>query len=202
MDEKIADTGIDSVVVDKRRNVIRYVKNPSVEGGVKGRAKVVDTNARRSAIISDAETGEIFGRGSLAFASYEEVDDAKFVKVFLEGLRQTAGLTKTGMKVFELVYRQVQANPNQDEIKLNYAYAKLEGLNLAPRTFRLGVEELLEKEFLFASMIDGLFFLNIRYMFNGDRLAFVRMVRRKGAPSQQAELPLELPLELPPLPRV
>ena len=36
---------------------------------------------------------------------------------------------------------------------------------------------------------DGVFFVNIRFMFNGDRLAFVRSYHLKGT-SRQAELPL------------
>jgi len=42
----------------------------------------------------------------------------------------------------------------------------------------------------------GLFFVNIRFMFNGDRLAFVKGYKLKGS-EQQAELPLEQPPALP-----
>jgi len=51
------------------------------------------------------------------------------------------------------------------------------------------VRELLAKEFLYRSPSDGVFFLNIRFMFNGDRLAFVKTYHLKGA-SRQQELPL------------
>jgi hypothetical protein len=47
------------------------------------------------------------------------------------------------------------------------------------------VRELLEKEFLYRSPSDGVFFVNIRFMFNGDRLAFVRSYHLKGAARQQ-----------------
>jgi hypothetical protein len=43
------------------------------------------------------------------------------------------------------------------------------------------LRELLEKEFLFLSPYQGLYFVNIRYMFNGDRLAFVTGYKRKSA---------------------
>ena len=46
-----------------------------------------------------------------------------------------------------------------------------------------------EKEFLYRSTSDGVFFINIRFMFNGNRLAFVRTYHLKGA-SRQQELPL------------
>jgi len=56
--------------------------------------------------------------------------------------------------------------------------------------FRRGRRELLEKEFLYRSTTDGVFFINIRYMFNGDRLAFVRTYHLKGS-GQQTELPID-----------
>jgi hypothetical protein len=39
----------------------------------------------------------------------------------------------------------------------------------------------LDKEFLFRSPEDGTFFVNIRYMFNGDRLAFVKAYHLKDS---------------------
>ena len=64
---------------------------------------------------------------------------------------------------------------------------------LAPATFRRGLRELLEKEFLFRSPYDGTFFVNIRFMFNGDRLAFVKGYRLKKADADQGTLPLPPP---------
>jgi hypothetical protein len=55
---------------------------------------------------------------------------------------------------------------------------------------------LLEKEFLFRSPSEGAFFVNIRFMFNGDRLAFVKSYHLKDS-SRQEELPL---VEVPALP--
>ena len=64
------------------------------------------------------------------------------------------------------------------------------------RTFRHGLRQLLEKEFIYESMVSDVFFVNIRYMFNGDRLAFVRTyhVKKNG---EEEQLPLDLPSPLP-----
>ena len=43
------------------------------------------------------------------------MDATRFVKLFLDGMKQAAGLSKAGMAVFELVYRQLQENANSDE---------------------------------------------------------------------------------------
>ena len=66
----------------------------------------------------------------------------------------------------------MREHPGNDKIELSQYMAHDRGLN--QRTFRRGLRELLEKQFLYRSTSDGLFFINIRFMFNGDRLAFVK----------------------------
>jgi hypothetical protein len=123
------------------------------------------------------------GIGGMGFWWEEEVDRSRFVKMFLDGIKQAAGLSKTGMQVFELVYNQMRANPGSDEIKLNQYVAKDHGMS--DRTYQRGVRELLEKEFLYRSPSDGVYFVNIRFMFNGDRLAFVRTYHLKDGGRQK-----------------
>jgi hypothetical protein len=101
------------------------------------------------------------------------------------GCKQACALSKAGMQIFELVYHQIRENHGHDKIELSQYLAHDRGLN--DRTFRRGLRELLEKEFLYRSTSDGVFFINIRFMFNGDRLAFVRTYHLKG---YQTELPL------------
>jgi hypothetical protein len=141
----------------------------------------------KGSVIVDNSTGELKGIGGMGFWWEEEVDTTRFVKMFLDGIKQTAGLSRAGIQVFELVYREIQANPGRDEIKLNQYVAKDHRIN--DRTYQRGVRELLEKEFLYRSPSDGVFFVNIRFMFNGDRLAFVKSYHLKDA-SRQQELPL------------
>jgi hypothetical protein len=105
-------------------------------------------------------------------------------------MKQAAGLSKAGMQVFELVYRQLQEKPNSDEIALSWRLAKTLGLDIPERTYRHGLRQLLEREFLYESLVDGLYFVNIRYMFNGDRLTFIRGYKLKK-PGEQGELPLD-----------
>jgi hypothetical protein len=146
----------------------------------------------------DGGTGELIGAGVRHFFKFEEVDASRFVKLFLDGMKQAAGLSKAGMAVFELVYRQLQEKPNSDEVALSWHLAKTLGLDIPERTYRHGLRQLLEREFLFESLVDGVYFVNIRYMFNGDRLTFIRGYKLRN-PSEQGELPLDdaLPLTSP-----
>jgi hypothetical protein len=52
------------------------------------------------------------------------------------------------------------------------------------------LRQLLEREFLYESLVDGLYFVNIRYMFNGDRLTFIRGYKLRKSDGQ-GELPLD-----------
>jgi hypothetical protein len=182
--------------ISTRRGFPVYRTNPSVPStnGLPTRSKRFQVPGGKASMIVDHTTGELKGIGGVGFWWQEEVDSSRFVKLFLDGIKQAAGLSKSGMQVFELVYYQMRANPGSDEIKLNQYVACDHGLT--NRTYWRGLRELLEKEFLYRSPSDGVFFVNIRFMFNGDRLAFVRTYHLKGSPRQE-ELPL---VEMPALP--
>lgn len=176
--------------ISTKRGFPVYSSNPSVphsSNALSTRNKRITVPGGKAAVIVDNTTGELKGLGGMGFWWEEEVDSSRFVKLFLDGIKQAAGLSKPGMQVFEMVYHQMRANPGSDEIKLNAYLARDHGMG--DRTYQRGVRELLEKEFLFRSPSDGVFFVNIRFMFNGDRLAFVRTYHLKDAAKQQ-ELPL------------
>jgi hypothetical protein len=181
------------VELQSRRGFKRYARNPSVpeKGLATARMRPVKIpGADRGVLFADGGTGELIGSGVRHFFKFEEVDASRFVKLFLDGMRQAAGLSKAGMQVFELVYRQLQEKPNSDEIAISWHLAKTLGLDIPERTYRHGLRQLLEREFLYESLVDGVYFVNIRYMFNGDRLTFIRGYKLKGA-GKQGELPLD-----------
>ena len=167
-----------------------YRTNPSVPAETeikKNRRTQIGTDAK--GLVVDNGTGEILGHGGAMVYEWEEVDKERFVKLYLAGLKQAAGLSKAGLSVFDLVYQQVRQNPGKDEVRLSPHET-----DLAQATYFRGLRELLKKEFIFRSPYDGIFFVNIRFMFNGDRLAFVKGYKLKDSGRQQ-ELPLE---QLPP----
>lgn len=182
--------------ITTKRGFPVYRTNPSVPqtSGLPTRSRRINVPGGKGSVIVDHSTGEIKGIGGMGFWWEEEVDSTRFVKLFLDGIKQAAGLSKTGIQVFELVYLQMRTNPGSDEIKLNQYVARDHGIS--DRSYQRGVRELLEKEFLYRSPSDGVFFVNIRFMFNGDRLAFVKSYHLKDT-QRQEELPL---VEVPALP--
>ena len=163
-----------------KRGVPMYRVNPSVPDPENiTKRKTVRFGDDKRGFVVDGGSGEILAVGGVGFYEFEEVDNARFVKLFLEGVKQAAGLSKAGLAVFELVYREIHDNPNNDKVELSFDLVLHRGIKLTRTTYFRGLRELLDREFLFKSLIDGVFFVNIRYMFNGDRLAFVKGYSRK-----------------------
>jgi hypothetical protein len=167
-------------VISQKRGVPVYRTNPSIiaKDEISRHKRTRIGNEQRGLVI-DGGTGEIFGRGGAYAYEFEEVDKERFVKLFLGGLKQASGLSKAGLAVFEVVYHQIREKPNSDEVQLSFYRASQYLRDIGAKTYQRGLRELLEREFLFRSPEDGTFFINIRYMFNGDRLAFVKAYQLK-----------------------
>ena len=178
--------------VDERYGVPVYQSNPSIPSEIEiKRNKRAQIGTDAKGLVVDTGSGEILGHGGAIAYEWEEVDKERFVKLYLAGLKQAAGLSKAGLAVFESVYNQVRGRPGEDTVPLDSFSS-----GLHPVTYRRGLRELLQKEFLYRSPNPGLFFVNIRFMFNGDRLAFVKGYRLK---KDQPTLP-GLLLDAPPPP--
>lgn len=171
--------------VSEKRGVPIYRTNPSIpdEHEIK-KSKRARIGTEQKGLVVDTGTGEIIGRGGAVVYEWEEVDKERFVKLYLAGLKQAAGLTKAGLAVFEIVYNQIREKPGSDVVMLSVTESTL------PRTtyFR-GLRELLDNQFLYKSTYDSKYFVNIRFIFNGDRLAFVKGYKLKDDRQQQPALP-------------
>ena len=91
-------------------------------------------------------------------------------------------MSKAGLSLFQLVYDQMRDNKERDMVALA---APTSGL--PQRTYNRALRELIERGFLFRSPNPGLFWVNIKFMFNGNRLAFVKAYQIKGS-GQQLDL--------------
>ena len=168
------------IEIKSKRGFIRYEKNPSIPDAQEiSKRKSVRTGNDRKGFVIDG-IGEVVGQGVAAFYQLEEVDNDRFIKLFQEGMRQTVGLSKAGATMYGYICLQIQNTPNTDEVKLSYESAYRSGLEISDRVYRNGLRDLLEREFIFESLNPGVFFVNVKFLFNGDRLAFVKGYRRKG----------------------
>lgn len=164
--------------VKTRRGMAVYKKNPFVGAGmVKSKTRRL-TNQKGDMMVV-GETGEIIAPAA-GFWQAQEVDAAKFVKLYVNGVRAFTELTNAGTKVFELLYLEVQKNIGKDRVYLSFA-ALDESAKLSQATFTRGMKELIEKKFVAPTEAIAWYWLNPDFMWNGDRLAFVREYRKKSS---------------------
>lgn len=158
-----------------RRGFPVYMQNPTIPGvPLQQKERAYRVSKGNQMMLVDEATGEIAGHGVAAFLQREVVDPERFVKVYLGALDDMFSLTKTGHRVFKMLWEQVQANPDTDRVELTPLVAKLRGLKVSPRLFQLGVRELLEKGFIFMSPVDGVYFTNVQLIFNGNRVVVAK----------------------------
>lgn len=162
---------------ETRRGVALYKENPFIMS-VKTKTKRV-TNKRGDMMLVSSETGEI--QTTVAgFWEAEEVDSAKFIKLFVNGVKALAELSNSGTKVFEILYIEVQQNIGKDTVYLSYT-ALHEAAGISRSTFSRGIKELIDKKFIAATQATSWYWINPDFIWNGDRLAFVKEYRRSSS---------------------
>lgn len=178
-----------------KRGVERYVKNPFVQEAANstktGVRRITSKEKAGEMMVMSPSTGEIFGPAG--FWQAQEVDKTTFVKLYVNGVRALKELTSAGTKVFELLYFRVQQAIGKDQLWLTHPSIDQAATPISEATFYRGMKELLVKKFIAESTTPGLYFLNPDYIWNGDRLAFVKEYRVKG--SKSSEKPAQEELE-------
>ncbi len=177
-----------------RRGFPLYEVNPSLSDRFPARIKSAKLSKAGDAYMIAPGTGEVIAQGAFAFVEEKEVDSEQFVKMYLAGIQRYGELSKAGALLFEFVYREISGKEGKDKdtVVINYLLALKWKPDLAERTYYRGMSELLEKGFLFRSIATDIYFVNVRFMFNGDRMALVQSYRRKG---KTTVLPAEIVAE-------
>jgi hypothetical protein len=175
-----------------RRGHPVYEKNPSIVGALPVRIKQNKPQRMGETVYMVAPaTGERIGQGAFSFVQEKAVDSENFVKMYLQGIKKHSELGKAGLTLFELVFHQVsgRGGKDKDKVELSYLLAQKWKPDLKRSTYFRGLNELIEKGFLFCSMAADVYFVNINFMFNGDRINLVQSYVRKETIAQ-IELPL------------
>lgn len=161
-----------------RRGLTRYRENPFVEvasSSTKTRAKkITNTSGDRLMVVSE-QSGEIIAPAG--FWHTQEVDKTQFVKLYINGVKAFKELTAAGTKVFEQLYLGVQKNIGKDQVYLSFPSIDQAASQISEATFYRGMRELVEKGFIAESIETNIYYVNPDYLWNGDRLAFVKDYR-------------------------
>lgn len=176
-------------VKKSRRGTTQYESNPFVRTAVantkQGVKRITNKENGRMMVVS-GDTGEIVAPAG--FWQAQEVDKTQFVKLYVNGVKAFKDLSGAGTKVFEVLYIKVQESIGKDVIYMSFPEIKQELTPMGEATFYRGMKELIDKGFLAESLIQGKYFLNPDYMWNGDRLAFVKEFRKIGAKPKSIEI--------------
>lgn len=161
---------------------IKYDTNPLVTPReLVFKERTVKVGSARELI--DTSTGEV----SNVNAIYQRkiVDSERFAKIYLDGLAQTFNLSKTALRVFQIILKSCQKDT--DQIYLNFMSAtKIDDL-IIERTYHRGLLELLKAGFIAYSDLPNKFWINPHLFFNGDRVKFITEYVKQGSSSSPDE---------------
>ncbi|WP_309295257.1 replication/maintenance protein RepL, partial [Klebsiella pneumoniae] len=171
-----------------RRGFTRYKENPFVmvaSGNTNSGTRRVTANNDKLLIINQDTGEQLAGAG---FFQYEEVDKTKFLKLYVNGVKALTELTSAGTKVFEILYRTIQENINKDTVFLGFDLIDQDVVSISESTFHRGMKELIKKNFIAETTTSNLYFINPDFLFNGDRLSFVKtFIKKKTEETKKIE---------------
>ena len=164
-----------------RRGNPKYKKNPFIKEALEhttvGQKRISSSNGERLMIVGE-ETGEI--KAPAGFHHIVEIDKTQFIKIFKNGVKAFAGLSNAGARVFSILYDEMQKNINKDYVFLNFSVIDQDKEKISSATFYRGMNELIDSKFIAESEATNLYFVNPAFIWNGNRLAFIKEYRVKG----------------------
>jgi hypothetical protein len=176
---KMEDNIMNKIIKNRsvRKQLPEYTHNPSVQVAAENpKLSKRKVSSDGTQCLMFPETGEIQTAAPVVLHKVVEKDTEQFVKLFPAFVKSVETLSAPADKVFKMVYMEVLSNPNKDVIALHHKQA----VGMSKATFDRGLTELLEKQILFKCVIPSQYYININYMFNGNRLAVVTEYRLKG----------------------
>jgi hypothetical protein len=179
-----------------RRGVKRHEENPfmalaAINTKI-GSKRITNKTGEQMMIVSQ-ETGEIIAPAG--FHTVIEVDKNQFVKLYINGVKAFRGLKAAGTTVFEVIYMAIQKQIGQDDLYIHYNSIDHSITPMSEATFYRGMKELIEKGFIAESTRPNIYFLNVDYLFNGNRLAFIKEYRLKDPSAKPTSETDKLKLE-------
>lgn len=143
----------------------------------KGAKLVFGNNNQTDISIYQDETEELKTL-TLDFCAKRIVDRDEFIKIYVHSFPVLSELKNSTKILYQYILYLVHKSIGEDRIYISYKdYLKKINngslFKISQATFYNALNELLEKEILFKTDITGFYFLNISYVFNGDRLKFI-----------------------------
>ncbi|MHA6860376.1 hypothetical protein [Ralstonia pseudosolanacearum] len=164
-----------------------YSENPSIGQAIKNTRKGVKlhfNNADCQFTVYQHESEEMKS-AAIDFVAKTFVDKDQFIKIYIHSLPVLAELKNSTKVLFQYVLMALHKGIKQDSVYLSYE-DYVDCVNQYPLMSRISkatyfrcINELLENKVVFKSTKPNIFFVNIAYIFNGDRLTFIRQYQLK-----------------------
>lgn len=179
--------------IKSKRGLAKYDHNPFIGNAIantkSGVRRISDKSGTRMMVVAE-NTGEMLA--PVGFWQTQEVDRTQFVKLYVNGVKAFRDLTGAGTKVFEVLYLKVQEATGKDFLYLSFVEIDQQATPMSKATFMKGMKELIIKGFIAESMAQNKYYLNPDYMWNGDRLAFVKEYHTKQSSAKKELDQIEL----------
>lgn len=159
-----------------------YKENPSIKDAMvntKKGAKVVFGNNNQTEISVYEQNTEELKSLTLDFCTKKIVDKDEFIKIYVHSFPVLSELKNSAKILYQYILYLVNKSVASDRLYVSYKdYLEKTEKNkflvkVSQATFYNALNELLEKKLLFKSDLTNIYFINIAYVFNGDRLRFI-----------------------------
>lgn len=166
---------------------IEYKENPFTQSlTVKTRSKTVTIQAsdrmNTEYAIVNQDTHEV---KSTHIATYKQVDDDQFVKLFTQNIAMIFDLSQAGRKTLDMIMHVMQRTAiSKDEVYIDdnvrADFTEMFSLKLSKTTMYRGIAALEDANIIAKSVKTNIYFLNPNIVFNGDRLVLTQAIERKS----------------------
>lgn len=154
----------------------------------------VDMKIGETPIEGQEEKAKKLEEKELDFYTSKQIDKAKFIRIYTTSFQAISSLKSAGMKIlFSYIFPLMEEEFLVDSYYLNYEdYSKrMSDLKLeaiTERYFEMGISDLLKNEIIYKHRLAYIYFINISYLFNGDRLKFIKEKQKQMQESTEEEI--------------
>lgn len=172
--------------INLRSNESKHETNPFIED-TSGMTLDIKTRKKKTIVMGNedvvyVESGEVKNSGGHFLYRTQEVDEEKFAKVYIGGMAQLYGLTKSGIKAFHYIISELK--PNNDKVYIYLPDLLKFSQWTSNKQGYQALKELVKAGIIALSTRPGYWFINPAIVFNGDRLLFVQEYKKKKNDNQ------------------
>ena len=172
-----------------KKQITKYKTNPSINQlTLKPGVKLLFPQIQDSAycvIAENLDTGDSLEK-TLTVAFKKKIEKEPFVKIFQEGFFAISLLGEASSLFFSYVMFNISKEVGKDQVYLSYEdYVTFceatKSKQASERTYFNSIKKILESRLLFKCTSTNLYFVNVCYLFNGDRIKFFENKKKEAA---------------------